>query len=505
MTTKKCLSQKEREFFDLVTQAISANPFSDERVEIDLKLSGLSPGASRSERIAKLAEEVNARIKLLEEEGVVHLDHFSSEDRKLAEKIFLFASYLQLIDKFDIHIQDQIKAGDTPLKVLFAKEALTFLLAKGFSAEVALRYFALGYQVRRAYFFIDHSLVGRSSSMKELRRNLWNNVFTHNLLFYDQHLWNRMEDFSTLILGETGAGKGNAAKAIGRSDFIPFNKKKQCFEESFTSSFISLNISQFPESLIESELFGHKKGAFTGAIEDHKGVFARCSPCGAIFLDEIGEIPTPVQIKLLQILQERVFTPVGSHQKVRFRGRVIAATNRSLQEIREQRIFRDDFFYRLCSDIITVPSLRQRLEEDPKELDDLLAHTIERIVGKPSPELIEMVRAVINTKLGKHYPWPGNVRELEQCVRRVLLKRHYEGDYKTTTPDLSSQLKDEVEAGNVDAQSLLANYCFLLYQRYGTFEEVARRAKLDRRTVKKYVEQGKNNERQKLKNFKDQP
>ena len=491
MTAKKRLSQKEREFFSLVTQAISANPFSDERVEIDLTLSGLSPGVSRSERITKLAEELNARIKLLEEEGVVHLDHFFPEDRKLAENIFLFAFYLRLIDKFDIHIQEQIKAGDTPLKVPFAQEALAFLLTRGFSAEVAVRYFAVGYQVRRAYFFIDRSLVGRSPSMKKLRRDLWNNVFTFDLLFYDRHLWNRMEDFSTLILGGTGTGKGTAALAIGRSGFIPFDEKKQCFVESFTESFVSLNISQFPESLIESELFGHKKGAFTGAVEDHKGVFARCSPHGAIFLDEIGEISTPVQIKLLQVLQERIFTPVGSHRKVRFHGRIIAATNRSLKEIREQRIFRDDFFYRLCSDIIIVPSLRLRLEEDPKELDDLLAHTIKRIVGKPSPELAEMVHTVINTKLGKHYPWPGNVRELEQCVRRVLLERDYEGDYKTTTPDLSSQLRDEVEAGNVDAQSLLARYCFLLYQRYGTFEEVARRAKLDRRTVKKHIEEWK--------------
>jgi len=108
-----------------------------------------------------------------------------------------------------------------------------------------------------------------------------------------------------------------------------------------------------------------------------------------------------------------------------------------------------------------------------------------------------MVRAAINTKLGKHYPWPGNVRELEQCVRRVLLKHHYEGDYKTTTPNLSPQLTDEVEAGNVDAQSLLARYCFLLYQRYGTFEEVARRAKLDRRTVKKHIEDWRSREREK--------
>jgi Transcriptional regulator containing PAS, AAA-type ATPase, and DNA-binding domains len=262
MITKKRLSQKEREFFALVTQAIAANPFSDTRVEIDLKLSGLSPGVSRSERIAKLAEELNARIRLLEKEGVVHLDHFSPEDRKLAENIFLFAFYLQLIDKFDIHIQEQIKAGDTPLKVPFAQAALTFLSAKGFSAEVALRYFAVGYQVRRAYFFIDHSLVGRSPSMKELRRNLWNNVFTYDLLFYDQHLWNRMEDFSTLILGATGTGKGTAAKSIGRSDFIPFNAKKQCFVESFTQSFLAINLSQFPESLIESELFGTQKGRF---------------------------------------------------------------------------------------------------------------------------------------------------------------------------------------------------------------------------------------------------
>jgi len=499
MTTKKRLSQKEREFFALVTQAIVANPFADERVEIDLKLSGLSPGVSRSERITKLAEEVNARIKFLEKEGVVHLDHFSLEDRKLAENIFLFAFYLQLIDKFDILIQEQIKAGDTPLKVPFAQGALTFLLAKGFSAEVALRYFALGYQVRRAFFFIDHSLVGRSPSMKELRRNLWNNVFTYNLLFYDQHLWNRMEDFSTLILGETGAGKGNAAKAIGRSGFIPFNEKKQCFVESFTQSFLAINLSQFPESLIESELFGHKRGAFTGAVEDYKGVFARCSPYGAIFLDEIGDIAIPGQIKLLQVLQERVFSQVGSHQKIRFNGRVIAATNRSIDEIRNRGIFRDDFFYRLCSDIIKVPPLRQRLEEDPKELDDLLAFTVERIVGNPSPELTGMMREVIDKNLGKQYPWPGNVRELEQCVRRILLKRNYEGDYKSTTPDLCSQLKEGVEAGNLDAQSLLAGYCFLLYQRHGTFEEVARRAKLDRRTVKKYVEEGENHQRQKEK------
>src|SRR5213078_1832008 len=133
------------------------------------------------------------------------------------------------------------------------------------------------------------------------------------------------------------------------------------FAESFTRTFISLNLSQFPEALIESELFGHKKGAFTGAIEAHEGVFARCSPHGAIFLDELGEVSIPTQIKLLQVLQERTFSPVGSREKLRFCGRVIAATNSELDELRRQKVFRDDFYYRLCSDILTVPSLRQRI------------------------------------------------------------------------------------------------------------------------------------------------
>ena len=111
-----------------------------------------------------------------------------------------------------------------------------------------------------------------------------------------------MEDFSTIILGKTGTGKGMAAAAIGRSGHIPFNEKKGCFSDSFARTFLSINLSQYSEHLIESELFGHSKGAFTGAIGDHLGVFSRCSPHGAILLDEIGEISTTIQIKLLNLL-----------------------------------------------------------------------------------------------------------------------------------------------------------------------------------------------------------
>src|SRR5207342_3171077 len=175
---------------------------------------------------------------------------------------------------------------------------------------------------------IVHGLIGQSPCLKELCRHLWNNIFTHDIRWYDRYLWNRMEDFSTLLLGETGTGKGAAANAIGRSAYIPFDSRRGAFAESFAVGFIGVNLSQFSQTLIESQLFGHRKGAFTGAVEAHEGVFAQCSPHGAIFLDEIGDVSVPVQIKLLQVLQERSFCPVGSHETLRFRGRVIAATNR---------------------------------------------------------------------------------------------------------------------------------------------------------------------------------
>jgi transcriptional regulator with PAS, ATPase and Fis domain len=326
--------------------------------------------------------------------------------------------------------------------------------------------------------------------MRGLRESLWNNVVTRDLVLYTTKLWNRMEDYSTLLLGETGSGKGISARAIGQSGYIPFDAKKGCFAESFTSAFKSLNLSQFPELLIESELFGHKKGAFTGAVSDHEGALSWCSRYGAIFLDEIGEVSVPVQIKLLQVLEDRVYSPVGSHEKKRFPGRIIAATNQPLDRLRTAKIFRDDFYYRLCSDVIFVPPLRQRIQEDPLELDDLVIHTVKRIVGEGSEDVAKSVVEEIRSQVPADYAWPGNVRELEQCIRRILLKRHYEIDRAASARgDVEGSLVAGVKEGSLDAQNMLSHYCVLLYDRYGSYEEVARKTALDRRTVKKYIDQ----------------
>jgi DNA-binding NtrC family response regulator len=324
--------------------------------------------------------------------------------------------------------------------------------------------------------------------MRQLRENLWNHIFTSDVRLYETSLWNRMEDFSTLLIGPTGSGKGAAAAAIGRSGFIPFDPKKRCFAASFTDTFVSVNLTQYAETLLESELFGHTKGSFTGAVASHEGLLSMCGRHGSIFLDEIGDISPSIQIKLLKVLEERVFTPVGSHDVRRFHGRVIAATHQPLAMLRKQGTFRDDFYYRLCSDCIELPSLSQRVQESPGELDILIAHTVTWITGQANETLCHRVRQVIDTRLGRDYTWPGNVRELAQCVRRVIIKQDYQGDQVTQTPETETEsLADQIRAGSLRAEDLLARYCKILYKRFGTYEEVARRTDLDRRTVKRYV------------------
>jgi hypothetical protein len=489
------LSADERRYLSWVSQAVRSNPFSELRTELDARIAGKdgpddtsreTHGAVRDRAI----DNVAGWIEKLESRKRADINAYTGQDRELVQTAFLFDVFHRFIPEFDGLIADQMAAGQRSLTVKFAGRVLELLLRRGFSKTDAVRYFELCFQLRRAFFFIQKNLVGRSPCMQHLRASLWNNVFTHQIDWYDRYLWNRMEDFSTLILGPTGAGKGTAAMAIGRSGYIPFDSHKGCFAESFMRSFTALNLSQFSPTLIESELFGHKKGAFTGAVEAYQGIFSRCSAYGAIFLDEIGEVGQNVQIKLLQVLQERTYTPVGSHQSNRFSGRVIAATNRPLARMREAGQLRDDFYYRLCSDVITLPSLAQRIAEDPLELDDLTAHTVTRILGRANDELAAMIAAEIRRQPGTDYAWPGNVRELEQCVRRILLNRSYSPEPLGPDLDPANRLAREMMAGRLDAQGLLTGYCTLLYKRLGTYEAVARVTSLDRRTVKKYVLEG---------------
>ncbi len=486
---KAKLSPEEHHFFQTVHNAAFANPFSGLREKLDIKIAGLFPNVSRRESIDQCIKEIDHRIKQLEKENRANINAYHGKDKELVTIVLLFDMFHKFRDDFDLLIKEQVKAQDSEVKVPFAGKAMQMLHEKGFDDASIDHYFALSYQLRRAFYFISHALVGTCSSMKTLKKHLWYNVFTYNMDLYNQFLWNKMEDFSTLLLGETGTGKGTAARAIGQSGYIPFNSRKECFAQSFTRAFSSLNLSQYPETLLESELFGHTKGAFTGAVDNHQGVFDRCSPHGSILLDEIGEIPNHVQIKLLRVLQERHFSPVGTHETSRFNGRVIAATNRPKRDILNGNVFRDDFYYRLCSDIIEVPPLRIRIREKPSELNELLDFTIKRMTGTRSDKLIKKVKRIIDRNLGPKYLWPGNVRELEQCVRSVLLRRDYKGKQKEIITDLpeAEKLGQGIINQTIRVPDLISGYCSLLYDTLGTYEKVAQQTGLDRRTIKKHI------------------
>ena len=459
-------------FFRVLADVVFGNPFSEERAAL---VAGLAPGT----KFGDLSEDREALARLV---GARLPNQWTAEERALVEPALLYVSYHRYVPQIDAHIERQAKQGGAPLVVPFAEELINELVRRDFSEEAAVRYLALFFQLRRAFYFIHRSLAGECESMRRLRESLWNNVFTHDMRGYDAALWNRMEDFSTLVLGETGTGKGEVAAAIGRSAFIPYRPEQRRFAANFADSFIAINLSQFPETLIESELFGHRKGAFTGAIDHHEGVFERCSAHGALFLDEIGEVSVPVQIKLLQVLQERTFTPLGGRDKKRFSGRVIAATNQRLEQLRRDGRFRDDFFYRLCSDVILVPTLRQRVAESEAELPQLVRILVERLTG--SPQRAEQVLE----SLPKEHTWPGNVRELEQAVRRVLLTGRYIPLVTPPGSDDEAGFIQKLRAGELTAAELLARYSAMLHRRLGTYAEVAKRTGLDPRTTRKYVD-----------------
>ena len=479
------LKASEREFFVALGRVVYGNPFSDERAQV---IQRLVPGATSAELVLDqeaLRRMVEPRLRPYTDAN--ELQRLNSEDRLHVQNAFLYVCYHHHLPQIDDLIAREVARQETPSTERIARSVIVELAQCGIDEDAATRYFAVFYQLRRAFLFIVRPLSGASEPMRQLRRALWDNIFTHDMVVYRDRLWNRLEDFSTLLLGETGTGKGEAAAGIGRSGFIPYLRDKRRFADSFGDSFIAINLSQFPETLIESELFGHRKGSFTGAIDHHAGVFERCNAHGALFLDEIGEVSSPVQIKLLRVLQDRTFTPLGSHEAKRFGGRVIAATNRPWAELRAEGRFRDDFYYRLCSDVIQMPTLRQRIAERPSELEDLVRVLVTRIAGEEHAELVSIALEALHRDLPRDYAWPGNVRELEQAVRRILLTGRYKSDLGGTAVNREQQFSDLARTGQLSAKDLLGRYCALLYRQLGTYAEVAARTGLDRRTARKYI------------------
>ena len=206
---------------------------------------------------------------------------------------------------------------------------------------------------------------------------------------------------TVFITGESGTGKELLAQAI------------HAFSAAANGPFLSVNCGALPEGLLESELFGHVRGSFTGAVKDHKGLFVDADG-GTLLLDEVGELTPLMQVKLLRVLQERRVRPVGSSHEVEVNVRVLAATNRDLERAVKDNEFREDLYYRLNVLHIHLPPLRQRMED----LSELARHFVKRTCenfGTPAKRLTPDALRVLQA-----YSWPGNVRELENVIERTI-------------------------------------------------------------------------------------
>jgi formate hydrogenlyase transcriptional activator len=209
-------------------------------------------------------------------------------------------------------------------------------------------------------------------------------------------------DAGVLITGETGTGKELVARAIHRRS------------QRSAKPFVSVNCAAIPRDLIASELFGHERGSFTGAIQRRVGRF-EFAEGGAIFLDEVGELPKETQIALLRVLQEREFERVGGTRSIPTNVRVVAATNRDLRAAIAAGTFRSDLFYRLNVFPLEVPPLRDRREDIPELVEyfiDRCAHNMGKNVTRINSESLELLRS---------YPWPGNIRELQNVIERSVI------------------------------------------------------------------------------------
>jgi DNA-binding NtrC family response regulator len=280
-------------------------------------------------------------------------------------------------------------------------------------------------------------------------------------------------DSGVMITGETGTGKELVARAIHN-----LSRRK-------TRQFVAINCGAFPDTLLESELFGYEKGAFTGAMQSRGGKI-ELADGGTLFLDEIEAMAAPMQVKLLRVLQEREVERLGGNRKVKIDMRVIAATNVDLSLCLARGTLREDFYYRINVIPIQLPPLRERLEDLPLLIEHLLGRhpvAIERKIRQVAPKVLDQMLA---------YHWPGNIRELENILERAIIKSRGDVIENVDLPAPPQRIVDLWYAGNGAGEISLKQWLLnsekdylrsLLIKYKGSISSTAKEAKVDNKTL----------------------
>ncbi len=491
------------------------NPFLPERIELEKQALGqdfvqfrpflqYSPDRSVSDMFPNAPTLHQRSEQLLLKMRAKLIAHEPATERELEvyENLVLYQLYARymstILDLSAVSFCNRPEADILDCYDSFVKDFRQFLvlperrLPSNLDQDII---FAGLFQIERAFFHIFRHIVGPSMAAAQLRAAIWQSIFTHDMRCYMRSLYRYMGDVTTLITGPSGTGKELVAQSIAYSRFVEFDPQKGKFIADYADHFIGLNLTAIAPTLIESELFGHAKGAFTDAKAERPGFLdeSKCPRWGTVLLDEIGELDAHIQVKLLRVLQSREFQRVGDSQARKFVGKIIAATNRDLAAEMEAGRFREDFYYRLCADRIETPSLRAQLEESPDNIVNFVRFIATRMLPdtpREASRLTDEVVSWIARHLGPDYAWRGNIRELEQCVRSIMIR----GSYVPARRQLSlekSQLAEflgAVESGALDRDELLSGYFSLVYAKSGSYRASGRLLGVDWRTVKEIVD-----------------
>ncbi len=503
------LSTADRRFVDALSQLNFQNPFQPERLELERVALGSdyqpedhiawSNDFSRQANDRPNVRKINERAQQLVEQLRAQLHKGENADDATLQLYFDLVLYvLYYRHAVQLDVDELLRGGTRPQKKVkqiwrgFLEEFQHYLVRPSNSLlelNDPAHLFAIFFQIRRAFLSIFDNILGESLPAVELRAAVWQSVFTHDMRRYRRSLYLHMRELTTLITGPSGTGKELVARAISLSQYIPFDVEKEAFHGELPGAFSPVNLSALSPTLIESELFGHCRGSFTGALADRPGWLENCPSHGAVFLDEIGELDPAVQVKLLRVVQSGDFSRIGEARQRCFQGKLIAATHRDLAVEMHEGRFREDLYYRLCSDRVTTPSLREQLDDRPEALTGLISFIAQGLVANEADALTDEVERWISQHVGADYPWPGNIRELEQCVRNVLVRHEYEPQ---PPAESSSRLPDwlhEVEQGTLTHNELLSRYCTAVYAKLGSYQKTAEVLGLDRRTVRSKVDE----------------
>lgn len=427
---------------------------------------------------------------------------------------------LLLSHGFEVELQEIADTGVTPTDLLArfkANHGAMFVLP-GVPLDVppARVVLEVCYQARRALHILHTTLRGVSIEAGRLRARVYNAFFPGgDLLRFLRGGQARRTGVHTLILGDTGTGKELVARALAYGRPIPYIEADKAFAGRATGGFHVVNTSGLAVNLVDSLLFGHRKGAFTGADRDAPGVLAKCVAGEILFLDELGDLAPEVQVKLLRVVEDGKYTPVGATEERALGGALVFAAQPAL--FRSRR-FRRDLRHRLNEHVIRLPSLRARLDSDPAELPFLVRLFATAAAGPAYAEhLATEVLRLCEGEL-RRYPWAGNVRELKGCVSNMHEQREYEPPSGYEPPPSGevgvaagagvvsgmggpvaavgtagagapgAELARGVLEGAISAAELRHQYVVHMYGLTGSYTEAARRLQIDWRTVRSVVE-----------------